>query len=80
MPAMDEHAHHALTQADDTAAAPDCCNDQENCSMTFCYAAAVMLNSDFSTDSPKAASAHYVIRVSNVRCAHTTFFKPPISL
>ena len=80
LPAMDEHAHHAPAQAGDTVAAPDCCNDQENCSMTSCYTAAVMLHSDFSTDDLKATSAHCVARVSNVLHAHTTLFKPPISL
>ena len=83
MPAMDEHAHHAQAQAGhtgDKSAARDCCNDQENCSMTSCYAAAVMLNSDFSMDDLKATSAHRVARVSNVLYAHSTLFKPPISL
>jgi len=77
--AMDEHAHHAMMQ-NDAAPAPDCCNDQENCSMTFCYVAAAMLNSVFSTDNLEATASHYGIRASNVRRAHTTFFKPPISL
>lgn len=79
MAAMDGHAHHAMMQ-EGVAAASDCCNDQENCSMTFCYSSAVMLNSDFSADNLEAASAYSVIRVANVRTAHTLFFKPPISL
>ncbi|MEP6391309.1 MAG: hypothetical protein ABJ056_15460 [Halioglobus sp.] len=79
MAAMDEHAHHAMMQAD-TAAAADCCNDQENCSMTFCYVAAAMLNSAFSADNLEATASHTGIRASNVRSAHSTFFKPPSSL